>query len=176
MLHFLSLILSDIITNLVASQSPSVLKGGLVYSEEYSLGPINLNQDHVNFIRTIDTSALQKSAQAIKDLTTLYYTFCCKVGNQITPFDKPIPSLQDNEPTKTEELVFSPVNTTFKKVYKYVEVWELDYQKSETETLLMRFGLLQSKKQSKSSELVFITKLVQQHFNIIVTTNQVTMK
>ena len=75
--------------NLIASQSPSVLKGGLVYSEESSLGPIYLNRDHVNFIRTIDTSALQKSAQAIKDFTTLYHTFCNKVGNHITPLMHP---------------------------------------------------------------------------------------
>jgi hypothetical protein len=68
--------------------SPSVLKGGLVYSEESSLGPVYLNRDHVNFIRAIDTSALEKSAQAIRDFTTLYHTFCQKVGKHITPFDK----------------------------------------------------------------------------------------
>jgi hypothetical protein len=101
--------------NLIASPSPSVLKGGLVYSEESSLGPIYLNRDHVNFIRTIDTSALQNSAQAIKDFTTLYHTFCSKVGNHITPFDKQIPSLQDDEQPKTEELVFSPVKYFLKE-------------------------------------------------------------
>ena len=101
--------------NLIASQSPSVLKGGLVYSEESSLGPIYLNRDHVNFIRTIDTSALQKSAQAIKDFTTLYHTFCNKVGNHITPFDAPVSSSKDDEQTKTDEIVFSPVKYLLKE-------------------------------------------------------------
>jgi len=50
-----------------------------------------------------------------KDFSTLYHTFCSKVGNQITPFDKPVPLLQDDEPTKTEELVFSPVKSYLKE-------------------------------------------------------------
>ncbi len=75
----------------------------------------DIKESGLNFIRTIDTSALQNSAQAIKDFTTLYHTFCSKVGNHITPFDKQIPSLQDDEQPKTEELVFSPVKYFLKE-------------------------------------------------------------
>ena len=97
--------------------SPSVLKGGLVYSEESSLGPVYLNRDHINFVRTIDTSALTQSAQAIRDFTTLYHTFCQKVGKHITPFDVKLSNKQDEDedPEKTHEIVFSPVKYLVKE-------------------------------------------------------------
>ena len=97
--------------------SPSVLKGGLVYSEESSLGPVYLNRDHVNFIRTIDTSALQQSAQAIRDYTTLYHTFCRQIGKYSTPFDtEPSIDTTTKSPTnKAFEIVFSPVKYQIKE-------------------------------------------------------------
>ena len=100
--------------------SPSVLKGGLVYSEESSLGPVYLNRDHVNFIRTIDTSALQKSAQAIRDYTTLYHTFCRKIGKYSTPFDKQLSIDTTTKPptNRTFDLIFSPVKYPIKEGYQ----------------------------------------------------------
>ena len=97
--------------------SPSVLKGGLVYSEESSLGPVYLNRDHVNFIRTIDTSALQQSAQAIRDYTTLYHTFCRQIGKHSTPFDKELSIDTTTKPptNKTFDIVFSPVKYQMKE-------------------------------------------------------------
>ena len=90
--------------------SPSVLRGGLVYSEESSLGPVYLNRDYVSFVRTVDTSVLEQSAQATRDFTTLYHTFCQTVGKHITPFDsKASNTTSNNEPVPTHEIVFSPV-------------------------------------------------------------------
>ena len=89
--------------------SPSVLKGGLVYSEESSLGPVYLNRDYVTFVRTVNTSALEQSAQTTRDFTTLYHTLCHTISKHLTPFDKQNQNDPDNQTKPIDEVVFSPV-------------------------------------------------------------------
>ena len=92
--------------------SPSVLRGGLVYSEESSLGPVYLNRDYVSFIRVVDTSILEKSAQTTRDFTTLYHTLCRSINNHVTPFDK---TSKQKANKATDEIIFSPVKYHIKE-------------------------------------------------------------
>jgi hypothetical protein len=61
--------------------SPALLRGGLVYSEEARRGPIYINQDYMFFVRTAETSILERSAQTTRDFTTLYHVFCTRIAN-----------------------------------------------------------------------------------------------
>ena len=92
--------------------SPSVLRGGLVYSEESSLGPVYLNRDYVSFIRAVDTSILEHAAQTTRDFTTLYHTLCRSINNYVTPFDVAPKKQPGNQP---DEIVFSPVKYLIKE-------------------------------------------------------------
>ena len=92
--------------------SPSVLRGGLVYSEESSLGPVYLNRDYVSFIRAVDTSILEQAAQTTRDFTTLYHTLCRSINNYVTPFDVTPKKKPGKEP---DEIVFSPVKYLIKE-------------------------------------------------------------
>ena len=67
--------------------SPSVLRGGLVYSEESGLGPVYLNRNYVSFIWAINTFILEQAAQTTCKFTTLYHTLCRSIYNYVTPFD-----------------------------------------------------------------------------------------
>ena len=92
--------------------SPSVLRGGLVYSEESSLGPVYLNRDYVSFIRAVDTSILERAAQTTRDYTTLYHTLCRSINNYVTPFDVTPKKQKEKEP---DEITFSPVKYLIKE-------------------------------------------------------------
>ena len=50
-----------------------LLKGGLVFKPE---GLAQINQDYIQFIRSVDTSALQTFAQQAQSAIQLYTTFC----------------------------------------------------------------------------------------------------
>jgi len=49
------------------------LKGGVIFSHE---GSAQINQDFVQYTRDLDTDALKDVAQQLKDILTLYKTFC----------------------------------------------------------------------------------------------------
>jgi hypothetical protein len=96
----------------VSALSPSILRGGLVYSEEAGQGPIYLNQDYMSFVRTANTSVLLKSAQITRDFTTLYYTFCGEVDDRLRVSLRQDGRTEDNENAeKAEELeiLYSPM-------------------------------------------------------------------
>lgn len=103
-------------SSLSSTLSPSVLRGGLVYSEESSLGPVYLNRDYVSFVRTVDTSVLEQSAQATRDFTTLYHTLCRTIKNHVTPFDRNNNRNNNTQtPAETHEIIFSPVKYPIKE-------------------------------------------------------------
>ena len=58
--------------------SPSSLKGGLVYSEEYEQGPIYLNPQTYTITRILDTSILTKFIQFTTAFTNLFENQCSK--------------------------------------------------------------------------------------------------
>jgi len=88
---------------------PSVLRGGIVYSEEARQGPVYLNQDYMSFVRVADTKILETSAQTTKDFTTLYHIFCQNIAEQIGIFERQqSPKDQVNSADSEWETVFSP--------------------------------------------------------------------
>ena len=149
LLHF---IISFIICNHLSptssssNLSPSVLKGGLVYSEESSLGPVYLNRDYVSFVRTIDTFALEQSAQATRDFTTLYHTLCHTITQHLTPFDH-YHSQMANQNEEQDEIIFSPVKYFIREgrqVCKNMGA-RLPELRTENSTNRFRFAAIQKK-------------------------------
>jgi hypothetical protein len=98
-LHFITRVQQSVL-------SPSILRGGLVYSEEARLGPIYINQDHMSFVRVAETSILEKSAQTTRDLTTLYHVFCSQINDMMQPLIKADTETQTD--TEEWELWISP--------------------------------------------------------------------
>ena len=77
-----------------AERSPSVLRGGLVYSEESHEGPVYLNQNFYSFARTTDTQILLKTAQLSSDLTNLYVTKCSEISEAAKSFNRKLALFQ----------------------------------------------------------------------------------
>jgi len=92
----------------VTFPSPSVLRGGMVYSEEASRGPVYLNQDFMTFVRTVDPDILQNSSQLTKDFTTLYHNYCQNIADQMSAFHRQQKQTDINSVNTEWESVFSP--------------------------------------------------------------------
>jgi hypothetical protein len=76
MLYYICCLLFFILIPCVLTREVSEtvsLKGGLIFRKE---GSAQINQDFVQYTRTLDTKALQDIAQRLKDSTTLYKTYC----------------------------------------------------------------------------------------------------
>ena len=75
-IQVISVLLNSFLFNFVLSQNLKEdiqLKGGLVFKPE---GLAQINQDYTQYIRSIDTSALQTFAQLTLSAIKLYTTFC----------------------------------------------------------------------------------------------------
>jgi hypothetical protein len=78
------------------SISPSTLRGGLVYQEKTTQGPVYVNVETVTLIRKADTTDLLNSARTSRSMINTYQNFCRKVANRVTMFDTP------RKPTRAE--------------------------------------------------------------------------
>jgi hypothetical protein len=97
------------------TSSPSVLRGGLVFQEKLTQGPVYVNVESITLFRKADPSILVKSAQMSRSLGNLYQKICRDVANKVTLFDKqqhqPKPSrseVPENSYVHPYDLLFSP--------------------------------------------------------------------
>ena len=97
------------------ASSPSKLRGGLVYQEKTTQGPVYVNIETVTLFRKADPSILAESAQMSRTYGNRYQSLCRQVANRVTIFDKkknkPIPSkTRDGEDTYVHpyDIHFSP--------------------------------------------------------------------
>ena len=84
------------------ASSPSKLRGGLVYQEKTTQGPVYVNIETITLFRKADPSVLVESAQMSRTFGNRYQTICRQVANRATIFDqkkvKPDPSkIRDDE-------------------------------------------------------------------------------
>ena len=110
----ITLILASTIPTALSERSPSVLRGGLVYSEESHEGPVYLDQNFYTFIRKTDTSVLQKTAQLCRDLTYLYNEKCSEISASAGRFHQKLnQSIVEQDKLKKSdpfEVVLSPTS------------------------------------------------------------------
>ena len=92
----LLLILGLLIFPQTVSISPSTLRGGLVYQEKTTQGPVYVNVETITLIRKADTTDLLNSARTSRSMINTYQNFCRKVANRVTIFDTP------RKPTRAE--------------------------------------------------------------------------
>ena len=92
----LLLILGLLIFPQAVSISPSTLRGGLVYQEKTTQGPVYVNVETITLIRKADTTDLLNSARTSRSMINTYQNFCRKVANRVTIFDTP------RKPTRAE--------------------------------------------------------------------------
>jgi len=65
-----------------ALERPSVLRGGLVFTEENQNDPIFINQEFYTMVRYADTDQLCATAQLSADLLSEYATHCTHIANK----------------------------------------------------------------------------------------------
>ncbi len=83
------------------SISLSTLRGGLVYQEKTTQGPVYVNYFmYITLIRKADTTDLLNSASTLRSIINTYQNFCRKVANRFTLFDQP--TQQKNKPRRSE--------------------------------------------------------------------------
>jgi hypothetical protein len=133
----LLLILGLLIFPQTVSISPSTLRGGLVYQEKTTQGPVYVNVETVTLIRKADTTDLLNSARTSRSMINTYQNFCRKVANRVTIFDTP------RKPTRAEVDRTSNMfihltstshhsSTPSRTHLKCVKKWEDDDRKSAT--------------------------------------------
>jgi len=107
----LLIILIYVCQNCHSTRSPSVLKGGLVYSEESHQGPVYLNQNYFTFARKTNTTTLALAAKLCRDLTYLYESKCKDISASTQRFNaKVTETINENKNKKDDpyELVVAP--------------------------------------------------------------------
>ena len=112
---FLVFTLSSI---LAANYQHSVkFKGGLIFNKE---GSAQINQDHIQYTRQVDTSALFDVAQRLLDSTALYRSYCNAATNfklditQSKSNSKPAPKIEPSNIT-TISYVVTPLQHVLKE-------------------------------------------------------------
>jgi len=83
------------------ASSPSMLRGGLVYQEKTTQGPVYINVESITLFRKADPSILVKSAQMARSLGNMYQDICHDVADRVTLFDK---QKRDQEVQEEQEL------------------------------------------------------------------------
>ena len=92
---FYFILLSNIFpSQFVSSKSPSSLKGGLVYSDEFEQGPIYLNPQTYTVVRNVDTSVMQNFISFTNGFAKMYEGQCSKTETSLNQIS--------NELTKTQ--------------------------------------------------------------------------
>ncbi len=107
----LSIILFYVCKCCNSTRSPSMLKGGLVYSEESHQGPVYLNQNYYTFARKTNTTTLATAARLCRDLTSLYKLWCADIAISAQRFNiKLNQTLEESvalrEPVAIKSMVF----------------------------------------------------------------------
>jgi hypothetical protein len=95
----LLIILGLLIFPQAVSISPSTLRGGLVYQEKTTQGPVYVNVEMVTLIWKADTTDLLNSARTSQSMINTYQNFCGKVANRVTIFDTPS---QQRKPSRSK--------------------------------------------------------------------------
>ena len=111
--NFILTFLLLVYSNTTQTSSPSTLRGGLVYQERTTQGPVYVNVETATIYRKADPSTLVNSAQLTRSFVNIYQALCRKVANKVTLFDKPkIKQYHGSKATEsyshTHELHFSP--------------------------------------------------------------------
>ena len=78
-----------------------MLRGGLVYQEKTTQGPVYINVESITLFRKADPSILVKSAQMARSLGNMYQDICHDVADRVTLFDK---QKRDQEVQEEQEL------------------------------------------------------------------------
>ena len=112
----LLLILILVYCHSTLTKSPSMLRGGLVYQEKITQGPVYVNVETVTLFRKTDPSILVESMQTSRSIANLYQKVCRDVAQKVTVFDKPKrePNKNNNPELKNDtyvhpfDIVFSP--------------------------------------------------------------------
>ena len=112
----LLLILILVYCQTILTKSPSMLRGGLVYQEKITQGPVYVNVESITLFRKTDPSILVESMQTSRSIANLYQKVCRDVANKVTFFDPPKrgrnnnknPELKNDTYVHPFDLVFSP--------------------------------------------------------------------
>jgi len=59
------------------TKSPSMLRGGLVYQEKITQGPVYVNVESITLFRLTYPSILVESMQTLRSIANLYQKVCC---------------------------------------------------------------------------------------------------
>ena len=116
---FKFLLIFIFIFHLSNTLSPSNLKGGLVYSEEYEQGPIYLNPQSYTVTRDIDTSSLERFVQFTTSFADLYESQCSTTEKRFEKVSEELKNEQDKA-NKFQE----------KRTY-FVVLWKLPLYQAE---------------------------------------------
>ena len=92
---FKFLLIFIFIFHLSNTLSPSNLKGGLVYSEDYEQGPIYLNPQSYTVTRDIDTSSLERFVQFTTSFADLYESQCSTTEKRFEKVSEELKNEQD---------------------------------------------------------------------------------
>ena len=114
--HFILILFLILVhSHINLTSSPSVLRGGLVYQEKLTQGPVYVNVESIMLFRKADPSILVKLAQMSRSLGNLYQKIFWDVPNKMMLFDK---QQQQPKPSRSEvpessyvhpyNLLFSP--------------------------------------------------------------------
>ena len=98
--------------------SPSTLRGGLVYQEKTTQGPVYVNVETVTLFRKADPSVLAESAQLSRTLGNRYQAVCRQVANRVTLFDKEKQKAKTSQNSEIQETYDHPFDIHF-SAFKY---------------------------------------------------------
>ena len=115
---FLFILLMFVLFCSTFASSPSTLRGGLVYQEKTTQGPVYVNVETVTLFRKADPSILAKSAQLSKTLGNKYQTLCRQVANRVTIFDKEKQKAKISQNQEVQETYDHPYDLHF-SAFKY---------------------------------------------------------
>ena len=90
---FLPLILIHLVSS-SSSSSPSSLRGGLVYSEEFEQGPIYTNPQTYTVLRTVDTSLMHNLITFTSGFASMYEGQCSKTAENHAKLAKEVKQQQ----------------------------------------------------------------------------------
>ena len=111
--HFLFILLMLVIFRLTFASSPSTLRGGLVYQEKTTQGPVYVNIETVTLFRKADPSILAESAQLSRTLGNRYQNLCRQVANRVTIFDKEKQKAKNLQNQEVQETYDHPYDIHF---------------------------------------------------------------
>ena len=100
------------------ASSPSTLRGGLVYQEKTTQGPVYVNIETVTLFRKADPSILAESAQMSRTFGNRYQNLCRQVANRVTLFDAKKTPLNPSKIRDEEEGYNHPFDIHFSP-FKY---------------------------------------------------------